>query len=95
MTTKPRLLFVLTLWLACSIVEVRAQESDKTRADEEDARVSSVVARQNAVTTLMAAGDQFRDAGDEVNAASAWNRAGRFQLKLNQADQAITTYNRA
>ena len=89
-----RSLTALAFCLVLSTVALRAQEDSKVLTDEEDARVATVAARQNAVTTLLASGDQWLS-GDHVKAARAWNRAGRFQLMLNTPDDAIATYNKA
>ena len=91
---KLRLLTTLTFCLVLPTVALRAQENSKGLTDEEDARVATVAARQNAVTTLLASGDQWRN-DDHVKAARAWNRAGRFQLILNKPDDAIATYRKA
>src|SRR5215213_5413808 len=91
---KLRSLITLAFCLVLSTVALRAQEESRTGTDEEDARVATVAARQNAVTTLLASGDQSRS-DDHVKAARAWNRAGRFQLMLNTPDDAITTYHKA
>lgn len=92
---KTRLLTTLAFCLVLSTVALRAQEDSKALTDEEDARVATVAARQNALTTLLASGDQFRAGGDNVKAARAWNRAGRFQLLLNKPDDALATYQKA
>ncbi len=92
---RPHLLIILTLCLAWSTVEVHAQDDAKVRTDEEDARISGVAARQQSEAELLATGRQLRDVGEQVQAARAWNRAGRLQLQLNRADQAILTYNDA
>ncbi|HYV12555.1 MAG TPA: CHAT domain-containing tetratricopeptide repeat protein [Pyrinomonadaceae bacterium] len=90
---KRRSLITLTFCLVLPTVALRAQENSKGLTDEEDARVATVAARQSAITTLLASGDQSRD--DGVKAARAWNRAGRFQLLLNTPDDAIATYRKA
>jgi len=74
---------------------LQAQEEAKALTDEDDARVATVAARQNAITNLLATGNQLRDAGDTVKAARTWNRAGRFQLRLNNPDEAIAIYRKA
>src|SRR5205823_4517622 len=76
-------------------IRPQAQEHTKALTDEEDARLTSVAARKSAVTNFLTAGNQFRDAGDQLNAARAWNRAGRIQLQLTQPDEAIATYRNA
>ena len=90
-----RALLLFAVCLASPIVALQAQEDGKTQTDEEDARVATVAARQNAITSLLANANQLRDAGDEVKAARAWNRAGRFQLKMNKPEEAIATYRNA
>ena len=92
---KHGLLLLLAFCLASPALWIKAQESDKILTNEADVRVTSVAARQEAVANLLNAGNQFRDAGDNVKAASSWNRAGRFQLQLSQPDQAGETYNNA
>src|SRR4029079_2102017 len=76
-------------------VALLAQSETRTLTDEEDARVATVAARQNAVTESLTAGDRFHTAGDNEKAAGEWNRAGRFQLKLNKPEDAILTFQRA
>jgi CHAT domain-containing protein len=90
-----RSLVLLAFCFVWPIVRLQAQDEAKALVDEEDARVTGLAARQNAVTTLLTAGNQLRDAGEELKAARALNRAGRFQLELNQPDQAIATYRSA
>jgi CHAT domain-containing protein len=87
----------LLLLAFCCIfsVRVQAQDVDKTRVDEDDARITTVSARQDAAANLLTMGQQLHAAGNELEAARAWNRAGRFQLQLNQPDDALATYNNA
>ncbi|HSL54520.1 MAG TPA: tetratricopeptide repeat protein, partial [Pyrinomonadaceae bacterium] len=92
---KVRSLITLTFCLVLTTVAVRAQDESRTSTDEEDARVATVSERENAVTNLLASGDESRGRGEGVKAARAWNRAGRFQLMLNKPDEAITTYRKA
>jgi len=73
----------------------QAPDNEKTLTDEEDARVATVAARQNAITNLQSSASEFHGAGDDVKAARAWNRAGRFQVRLNKLPEAITTYHQA
>ena len=91
---KPRLLLVVAFCLAWPTLSIQAQ-SEKLVTDLEDARVTTVAARQEAVANLLKAGNEFRDAGDNVKAARAWNRAGRFQLNLSEPDRAAETYQNA
>ncbi len=92
---KVRSLITLTFCLVLTTVAVRAQDESRTSTDEEDARVATVAERENAVTNLMASGDESRGRGEGVKAARAWNRAGRFQLMLNKPNEAIATYSKA
>ena len=80
------------LWPAASL---QAQEEARALTDEQDVRVATVAAREAAATQLLAEGNQARDTGDESRAASAWNRAGRFLLRLNKHSEAIATYRNA
>src|ERR1051325_820500 len=91
---KLRSLTTLAFCLVLSSVAIQAQE-DKAGTDLEDARVATVAARQDAVTNLLASGDQSSGHGDNVKAARAWNRAGRFQLILKKPDEALATYHKA
>ena len=90
-----RSLLLLAFCFLWAEVRLQAQNDIKAQTEEEDARVTSVAARKDAVASLLITGNQFRDAGDEVKAARAWNRAGRFQLQLIQPDEAIATYRNA
>ncbi|HYK21036.1 MAG TPA: tetratricopeptide repeat protein, partial [Pyrinomonadaceae bacterium] len=90
-----RVLLPLVLCLAWPGVWIQAQEQTKALTDEADARLTSVAARKAAVTNFLTAADQLRNAGDGLNAARAWNRAGRIQLQLTQANEAIATYRTA
>jgi len=76
-------------------VQLQAQDEDKARTDEEDARITTVSARRDEVNNLLTIGQQLHAAGDELKAARAWNRAGRFQLQLNEPDDALVTYGNA
>ena len=88
-------LLLLVICFAWPALCVQAQQSESMLTNEADARVTGVTARQEAVANLLNAGNQFRDAGENVKAARAWNRAGRFQLQLSQPDHATETYNNA
>jgi len=92
---KTRLLLIAAFCLLSPTVALLAQSETRSFTDEEDARVATVAARQNAVTESLTAGDRFHNAGDNEKAASEWNRAGRFQLKLNKPEDAIVTFQRA
>ena len=86
---------ILAFCFLCPTAWLQAQEEAKALTDEQDARVATVAGREAAVTQLQAEGNQYRDTGDERRAASAWNRAGRFLLKLNKQDEAIAAYRNA
>src|SRR6185437_11524979 len=92
---RPRLLLIFAFCLAWSTVAVKAQENDRNLTDEEDARLATIAARQNALTNLLATGPQLHNAGEEVKAAQTWNRAGGIQLLLNKPDEALVTYRQA
>ena len=81
---KTRLLLIAAFCLLSPTIALLAQSEARSFTDEEDARVATVAARQNAVTESLTAGDRFNNAGDNVKAASEWNRAGRFQLKFRR-----------
>ena len=89
---KIRFLLIAAFCLLSPTIAVHAQV---TFTDVEDARIATVAARENAVTESLTAGERFYNAGDNVRAASEWNRAGRFQLKLNRQQEAIATFARA
>ncbi len=72
-----------------------AQEDAKTRSDEEDARITTVEGRQQALASLLTAATDLLNSGHELEAAQALNRAGRFQVQLNSAENAIGTYRQA
>ncbi|HJP90738.1 MAG TPA: CHAT domain-containing tetratricopeptide repeat protein [Pyrinomonadaceae bacterium] len=93
MRLRPVLLLAICFVWPC--VRLQAQESAKAQIDEDDARLTSVAQRKEAVANLLTTGNQFRDAGDALNAARAWNRAGRIQLQLIQPDDAIVTHHNA
>ena len=90
-----RSLLLLTFCLLWPTSALPAQEDTKAFTDEQDARVATIAARQNAVAESWAAGNKFHEAGDNVKAASEWNRAGRFQLRLHKPKEAIATFQRA
>src|SRR5258705_7765503 len=94
-TMKTRLLLIAAFCLLWPTFALQTQGEAKAFTDEEDARVATVAARQNAVTDSLTVGDRFHNAGDNVKAAGEWNRAGRFQLTLNKPKEAIATFQRA
>jgi CHAT domain-containing protein len=92
---KTRFSLIAAFCLLCPTVALHAQGEAPAFTDEEDARVATIAARQSAVTESLTAGDRFQSAGENVKAAGEWNRAGRFQLKLNNPQEAIATFQRA
>ncbi len=86
-----RPLLLLVLCVVCPLAEPHAQQDVKALADD-DARLTTVEARQQALSTLLTAAQQSLNAGLELEAARAWNRAGRLQIQLNLPEEAITTY---
>jgi CHAT domain-containing protein/Tfp pilus assembly protein PilF len=62
---------------------------------ESDDQATSVEARQHALSTLLAAAQQLRADGETLAAARALNRAARFQVLLNQPQDALATYQEA
>ena len=92
---RPSPLLIIIFCLVWPTVAAQAPENEQVSTDEEDARVTTVAARQNAIANLQANASQLHEAGDQVKAARAWNRAGRFQLRLNKSPDAIVTYRQA
>ncbi|HET6891355.1 MAG TPA: tetratricopeptide repeat protein, partial [Pyrinomonadaceae bacterium] len=86
---------LLVLLLVSPLAESRVQDDTKRLADEEDALLITVEARQQALSTLLTTAQQSRNVGEDLEAARAWNRAGRLQIQLNLADAAILTYRKA
>lgn len=91
MSTLRPLFLLLALFLAGPNVGPYAQDNDQS-PDEADFRTTSVAARRQALTTLLATAQSLRDNGQQVAAARALNRAARFQVHLNELDNAIVTY---
>jgi len=92
---RPSPLLIILVCVVWPTVAAQAPENEKVSTDLEDARVATVVARQNAVTNLQTSASQLHEAGEEVKAARAWNRVGRFQLRLNKPDEALAAYRQA
>src|SRR5688500_10814687 len=86
---------ILAFCFLCLASSLHAQEEARALTDEQDVRVATVAAREAAAAHVLAEGNQARDAGDKSRAASAWNRAGRFLLRLNKHAEAIATYRNA
>ena len=77
-----RSLLLLVLCVVCPLAEPHAQQDVKALADEEDARLTTDEARQQALSTLLTAAQQSLNAGLELEAARAWNRAGRLRAGI-------------
>src|SRR5262245_53709677 len=92
---RPSPLLIIILCLIWPTAAAQAPENEHVLTDEADARVATVAERQNAIANLQATASQFHEAGEEVKAAGTWNRAGRFQLRLNKLDEAVATYHQA
>ena len=88
-------MLLLAICFALPASAPQAQEDADTLAREADASATTVEARQQALTTLLASAYQLRDAGETLEAARALNRAGRLQLKLNLLQDALVTYQEA
>ncbi|HJQ68561.1 MAG TPA: CHAT domain-containing tetratricopeptide repeat protein [Blastocatellia bacterium] len=91
---KRRLILLLTLCLLLPAAAPRAQDEDVLNR-ENDERVTTREERERSLATLLAAARQARDAGESLQAARFLNRAGRLQLRLNQSQDAIATYQEA
>lgn len=83
------------VWSLCLTTAVNAQVDPNAVMNEQDATAISVEARRNSLNDLIDVAKQLRDAGENLQAAGVLNRAGRFQLLLNQPDEAILTYRSA
>ena len=88
---KPRhLLIFLLVFVVTPVSAPRAQNED-VLARENDDRAVSTEQRQQALSVLTAAAQQYRY-GDPAKAAAFLNRAARLQVRLNLSEQALTTY---
>ncbi len=67
-------------------------QSNSSGQDEADFRTTSVAARRQALASVLASVQSLRDSGQLVAAARALNRAARFQVQLNELDNAIVNY---
>ena len=89
--------FLVLVALSCCLLPLlaQAQGSDQEQIIEEDFRVAGVAERQQAVETLSARVDEFRNSGQLVEAARTLNRVGRFQIRLFVPQEAIATFQKA
>ncbi|HEV7680654.1 MAG TPA: CHAT domain-containing tetratricopeptide repeat protein [Pyrinomonadaceae bacterium] len=89
--------FLVLVALSCCLLPLlaQAQGSAQDQIIEEDFRVAGVSERQQAVETLSARVDEFRNAGQLVEAARTLNRVGRFQIRLFVQEEAIATFQKA
>jgi CHAT domain-containing protein len=89
-----RLILLLMFYILLSVTAQQAQNEDiLTREGDESAITAQ--ARQSALTALLAAARQSRDAGEGLKAAAFLNRAGRLQLQLSLPKEALATYQEA
>lgn len=70
----------------------RQAQNDDVLNREGDESASTTEERQRALTTLLTAARQLREAGETSQAARFLNRAGRLQVQLNSTQDAIATY---
>ena len=75
-------------------MSVRAQADDLV-ANENDEAAKTSEERQHLIEQLLASARQFQSSNDFARAASLLNRAARLQFKLNQLDEALSTYRAA
>ncbi len=88
---KPRHVLVFLLVFLVTPTPVQRAQNDDVLTRENDDRATSIEQRQQALTSLLAAAQQYRSV-DPVKAAAFLNRAARLQVRLNLSKQAITTY---
>ncbi|MFL6216848.1 MAG: CHAT domain-containing protein [Blastocatellia bacterium] len=91
---KRRLLLLLMLILLLPAAALRSQDEDVlTRESDESA--TTIAERQRALTALLAASQQMREAGQAAQAARFLNRAGRLHLQLSSPHDAVAAYQEA
>ena len=90
-----RLLLCFVLVFMQSASTNRAQDQGDVLNRDSDERVTTVDERQQTVAILLAAAETARSIGDSVKAARYLNRAGRLQLVLAHADEALQNYQQA
>ena len=91
MMIKRRFILLLMLYLLLPVSAPQAQDEDiLTRESDESATTTEE--RERSLMTLLAAARQSRDEGEILKAARFLNRAGRLQLMLNLAEDALATY---
>lgn len=77
-------------------LSARHQEAaDEPQTDEQDYLVTSLNERQRVVNELRERAGELQRSGQEVDAARALNRVGRFQIRMYVADEAIQTFQQA
>lgn len=91
---KPRhvLVFLLVFVLTPQFAS-HGQNEDVLGRDNDD-HAATVEQRQQALSILSAAAEQYRY-GDPAKAAGFLNRAARLQIRLNHSDKALATYQQA
>src|ERR1051325_5170523 len=88
-----QLLIFLLVFLVTPPAAQRAQ-NDEVLTRKNDDRANTIAERQQALTALQAAAEQYRSS-DPVKAAAFLNRAARLQIRLHLTDQALTTFQQA
>jgi CHAT domain-containing protein len=88
---------ILLVMLACvlSPASSRQTQGEDVLTRESDEVATTTDEKQRALTFLLAAAGQSREAGESLKAARYMNRAGRLQLRLNLPHDALSTYKEA
>lgn len=94
MKLKPRHVLVFVLLLVATPQSAPRGQNDDVLTRDNDDRAASIEQRQQALTILLAAAQQYRSV-DPAKAAAFLNRAARLQIRLNQSDRALATYQEA
>ena len=96
------MIWLRPLWLSlmlCFALPVSAPQSQEDGADasarEADDGATTVEARQRALMALRDEAGRLRAIGESLSAARALNRAGRFRVKLNSYQDALSAYREA
>lgn len=81
-------------WVLLLAPAARAQD-EEILAREGDESATTTEQRQHSLNTLSTSARQASDVGDLLKAARYLNRAGRLQLRLNQPQDALASYQTA
>lgn len=91
-----RYVLFLSLMFCCAVARLaQAQDPVAAVTREADERITTLEGRQQAVKTLLAKVNELRNAGQTLEAARTLNRAGRFQIRLFQKQEALVTFQEA